>query len=140
MNNQRNLRITRPNIKTSGLADKRYADKIICESLCRSYLEKRIVFLSERICSSKEEIDIYKSEKCEFFDVASGVSKKCRAGACPIAQYMVAVAKGDKELCKNIPEREYKKLCEFYFDKDVLKKLEEEVARQYCENMIIYGK
>lgn len=108
-------------------------NKIVCETLCQSYQQKTPVILDpENICDAQPSPQ---ADTVDYLDPQTNQFKTCLSGMADEIKFIIAVSKEDAKLCLTIKTPKNSQLCQFYFERDLVK-VQNKFKETYCDTLI----
>lgn len=107
--------------------------KLACESLCQSYQNKAAVITEpENLCDEDSSLQ---GDAVSYLDAKTNQQKTCSGGIADEIKFLVAVAKNDSNSCLDIKNSKTSSLCQFYFDRDLIK-YQNKFKEAYCHDLV----
>lgn len=106
--------------------------KLACESLCQSYQNKTAVIAEpENLCDEDPSLQ---GDAVSYVDAKTNQQKTCFGGIVDEIKFLVAAAKNDSGSCLDIKNSKTSSLCQFYFDRDLIK-YQNKFKEAYCHDL-----
>lgn len=107
--------------------------KLVCESLCQSYQNKAAVITEpENLCDEEPSLQ---GDAVSYLDAKTNQQKTCFGGITDEIKFLIAVAKDDSNSCLDIKNSKTSSLCQFYFDRDLIK-YQNKFKEAYCHDLV----